>query len=227
MGQFWLSRRTSSESPEHSESERSSVSNDIEADRPLRTAPSTSSPPCITTSDDQTALYRYRSGRIYALLTGNSNSSTTTEPYLKFVHADLKRMQEALEWCHIEVRNTFLEKGSLFLTRQKLFDDVMKSAERCVVENKFSCFIFYFTGHGNNTGIILYNGEVATYDEIIQYFIVAIGDIPKIFIFDCCRLTADSKKSFTDAALPANCYVVFACMDDSKAWGHNTTLHTS
>lgn len=221
MGLFW------SRAPRDTDSEQSSEpDDDIEADRPVR--PRTDHPaappltPSSVPSNDQPTIHRYQSGRIYALLTGNSASSTSGEPPLTFVYHDLKRMQETLERCKIEVHNPCLENG-LFLTRQQLFDVHIKNAKKRIVEDKFSCFMFYFTGHGDSTGISLSSNttprEVTTYEEIIQFF-GSVPSIPKIFIFDCCRLTTDQTTSFT--GLPDDCFIVFACMDDCEAWGRDT-----
>ena len=233
MGLFW----SQPESPRRSDSEQSSEPDDIEADRPVRprtdhpaaSNPPPHPPPSSVPSNDQPVIHRYRSGRIYALLTGSSAGSTSGESHLKFVSTDLERMQETLERCKIEVRNPCLENGSLILTsaltRQLLFDVHIESAKKRIVEDKFSCFMFYFTGHGDSTGVTLSSTtrttEVATYEEIVQSF-GSVGSIPKIFIFDCCRLTTDQTTSFSDAALPDDSIIVFACMNNTEAWGRDT-----
>ena len=223
----WWDRRQ--ESPRHSERSSTPSNDDIEADRVPHTAPvqtthrdhsTTTDPSAIvaeSNSNDQT-IYRYSSGRTYALLTGNCGGGASGGSLLQFVHTDLKLLQDALGCCNAKVYNPCLDKGSPFVTRSELFE-YLEKAKEYVVENKISYFMFYFTGHGDNTGIILSGDrrDKAEYEEII--YSISSLDVPKVLIFDCCRLKTDKKTSLTDATLPADCHVVFACMDDSEAWG--------
>lgn len=55
--------------------------------------------------------------------------------------------------------------------------------------HKFSCFMFYYSGHGNHNGALLSDGSCMLYEEIVTSIasISCLQKKPKIFIFDCCQ----------------------------------------
>ncbi len=55
--------------------------------------------------------------------------------------------------------------------------------------NPFSCFMFFYTGHGNSKGLLLSDGCCRPYVDIVRNVskIPSLVGKPKIFIFDSCR----------------------------------------
>jgi len=64
---------------------------------------------------------------------------------------------------------------------------VMKAASKTCYPESYKRIFFFFTGHGTHSS--LYTPDAAVpQNEIVQYFQCdSVRDIPKVFIFDCCR----------------------------------------
>ena len=64
---------------------------------------------------------------------------------------------------------------------------VMKAASKASYPESYKRIFFYFTGHGTDNAIYTPDADVS-HNEIVQYFQCdSVRDIPKVFIFDCCR----------------------------------------
>lgn len=123
----------------------------------------------------------------YALLLGSSHYNVSEQP-LQCVEKDLQVMGAVLVeggWevnvphgCNTEVRNYREVMGGLGGKDLK----------------RYSCFMFYFSGHGSPEGILLQpNGDVIKFEEVINS-VRQLEDLkgrPKILIFDCCRGSGD------------------------------------
>ena len=118
------------------------------------------------------------------------------------VFQDLYNMKTALdkvgEWqttCLTERDVPCLNKRTLF---EKINDTLLYLHGR-------SIFLFYFSGHGNNDGVILDDGHTLDYKKIVNRVAQLEEQLnftrnrrgvvkPKIFIFDMCRLENQSNK---------------------------------
>ena len=126
----------------------------------------------------------------YALLLG---SSRYKEP-LQCVERDLKAMGEVLSEGGWEINvpcGCYTEKDSYEKEVQMLQEKDLK---------KYSCFMFYFSGHGCPEGMLLEpNCELIPFKDVVD-MVLHLNDLrgkPKILIFDCCRVnTACEGKSF-------------------------------
>ena len=122
----------------------------------------------------------------YALLLGSShyNVADVAHQPLKCVEKDLRVMEEMLREGGWEVSVPYgcnTEVGNYRDEMRKLGGRDMKS---------YSCFMFYFSGHGSPEGMLLQpNGDVVRFEEVINS-VRRLEDLqgrPKILIFDCCR----------------------------------------
>ena len=55
--------------------------------------------------------------------------------------------------------------------------------------DRYSIFLFYYTGHGSAEGVVLSDSETVSYFEIVTKIsaIETLAEKPKVFIFDSCR----------------------------------------
>lgn len=78
-------------------------------------------------------------------------------------------------------------------------DEILESLELNLSLNlgQYSCFMFYYSGHGTSEGLLLSDGSCKPYDEIVMGIskIFSLIDRPKIFIFDCCRVYEEKEKN--------------------------------
>lgn len=142
-----------------------------------------------------------------ALLFGSDSSPVSgdgadDEERLKSVKIDLIRMENSLSHCGFKVMNPCLDRASPRVTLlHEMISNTIQKLRSDPDLNKYSCFLFYFTGHGISRGILLSEDHaipaaekgVLPFSTIVQTIsnILATHSKPKIFIFDCCRTDHD------------------------------------
>lgn len=122
----------------------------------------------------------------YALLLGSSQYDAAREPLL-CVKTDLDSMEEVLSskgW-KVEVPYGY---GSFTINSENYEEAVRKLREKQDL-SKYSCFMFYFSGHGTPEGLLLQGNVLVPFKTVIDTVqdIQALLGKPKILIFDCCR----------------------------------------
>ena len=92
------------------------------------------------------------------------------------------------------------------------------------------CFLFYYSGHADVTGILAPDGHVISYANIIQRAeeCESLAEKPKIFIFDCSRTALNKEvvgkeKELDNSSLPSNCLVVFSTSCGGHAFADRTS----
>ena len=100
------------------------------------------------------------------------------------VYHDVDHMTAALNhsgWTTLPIKS--------MLNRDMLLLHVLDRLSLVKLE-PFSVFLLYYSGHGNHEGVILDDGSIISYSEIVQHVasIDVLKNKPKIFIFDCCRV---------------------------------------
>ena len=175
----------------------------------------------------QEQIQHYDTDRCYALLTGDEGGRNR---YLSCVRKDLELMESVLTKLNFVVYNPCLDRDKRTvrpLTREILFDEYINGLSGDE-QAQYSCFLFYFSGHGNSNGILLSSGrdqdECVTYKDIVQTFNSASSDKPRIFIFDCCRDKRESPPTdhdncCCDEGIPRHVTIVFACMSEDQCMG--------
>ena len=185
----------------------------------------------------------------YAVLVG-SDRSRHHDTYSKAIRGDLKLMStvmKGLDWtvfspCHNE------SSEDITLTWNQ-WEKVLKNLESKSSDFKqYSCFLFYYSGHGISDSVVLSDGECLPYEEIICEIskIPSLQYKPKIFIFDCCREDVDFEKyevseirdkssnkdgnfekhirkvyeegDHSDGYPPADTMICFSASEGSKSW---------
>ena len=137
--------------------------------------------------------YEVRKPIGYALLLGCDR--TPDDPQFLLIRQDLVLMEETLSDGGWVVSNPCLNAGSLNLTACNDYLNSLKD-DRSLMLDKYSCFMFYYSGHGISEGLLLSDGRCIPYEEIVTRIssIPALVNKPKIFIFDSCRTAIDRKK---------------------------------
>lgn len=143
-----------------------------------------------------------------AYLFGNDTQS------LPKVEFDLKFMKNSLKRLQFKVK-TFenLDKSDM---KQEIAE-----IENDEDLNKYTCFLFYFSGHGSNGKICGSDHEGSL--KILKHVITPIGSYnslankPKLFLFDCCR-TAEQSDIREYHPLPADVYVAYATSQGQFAY---------
>ena len=188
-------------------------------------------------------IQRYKIDKTYALLTGADTKRTCDngQNYLEFVHKDLRRMEKVFRDLKFDVLNPCLGREKN-VSRVFMFDECINDVNGTRDLGQYSCCLFYFSGHGDRKGVVLSNGDHATYLDIIQTFNGSSStDTPIIFIFDCCRDEPEGAScsrdepegascspdrfctDLCDADIPPNVLVVFACLPDERTYGCKET----
>lgn len=129
----------------------------------------------------------------YAVLLGCDRTPDDRRPLC--VEQDLKLMEETLHGGGWTVNNPCLENPNpLTLASCNQF---LKSLEDPSLNlGQYSCFMFYYSGHGISKGLLLSDGLCKPYGDIVTSLssIYALRNKPKIFIYDSCRFENDLKK---------------------------------
>lgn len=118
----------------------------------------------------------------YALLLGSSRYPT--EQPLLCVEKDLKDMEAVLKDGGWDVHQP--HNGTTTIVG---YEHELGKLKRLDLNN-YSCFMFYFSGHGSKEGILLQPyGDCVSYKSVTDSIVNLRGlqGKPKIIIFDCCR----------------------------------------
>ena len=156
----------------------------------------------------------------YALLLGSSRYKTSEGP-LKCVETDLAAMEVVLRdsgWDMDAPYGCNAEKEG--------YEEKIQELRQANLE-KYSCFLFYFSGHGSHEGMLFQpDGGVVAYKNVIDD-VIALEHFrgkPKILIFDCCRTECGGSESNAVKSLGekfASKYhdtiVCFACTDNTTS----------
>ena len=127
----------------------------------------------------------------YALLL-YSNQTTESKSELDSVQVDIANMSDVLtrkRWM-VTCAPYPLDKPSLMYELHKLNDLAMETELYGEPRlGDYSLFLLYYTGHGNAEGVVLNDGQLVPYAEIVTRVssIDCLRDKPKIFIFDSCQ----------------------------------------
>ena len=119
----------------------------------------------------------------YALLLGSSRYNVEEQP-LDCVEKDLKEMGAVLREGGWAVHAPHGSATTISGYQQEL--EKLKTSN---LEN-YSCFMFYFSGHGSQEGIRLQpDGHCVPFMAVVNDVVKLTGLLgkPKIIIFDCCR----------------------------------------
>ncbi|XP_064392221.1 uncharacterized protein LOC135339913 isoform X4 [Halichondria panicea] len=119
----------------------------------------------------------------YAILLGNDREYPA-DPELLPVMKDLRLMNDVLHSCGWKVSPIAGHPDMTSKQFDAMFNPILSSDF-----NQYSCFMFYYTGHGNSKGLLLSDGCCKPYVDIVQRVssIYSLVGKPKIFIFDSCR----------------------------------------
>jgi len=91
---------------------------------------------------------------------------------------------------------------------------VMKAASKACYPDSYKRTFFYFTGHGTHSSIYTPDAAVPQ-NEIVQYFqFDDVRDIPKVFIFDCCRDMTPTHPTFA----AVNTMIIYSTISGGKAY---------
>ena len=94
---------------------------------------------------------------------------------------------------------------------------------------QYVCFLFYYSGHADEHGMILPDGHVIEFGDVIQSLArcKSLEGKPKIVIFDCSRSLVpkaeEKKKPLTQADLPSDFLVIFSASHSNYAFGDRET----
>lgn len=155
----------------------------------------------------------------FAVLTGNSRQPDGVVS--QFAKIDLELMERTLDsssdWdiytpCSSYGRNDITFDHSIFET-------TIDHLSRNEGLGNYSCFLFYYTGHGVDREIVAGNGERIPYWDIVHRLskLPALCDTnkPKIFIFDTCRGIEKVDPNF-EIKDGSRCMQVLYWYDESK-----------
>lgn len=101
-----------------------------------------------------------------------------------FVSKDVDMMKDTLEDGGWEMMCVHSE-----LKRDELSVALSGLKQQCNHKD-YSAFFFYYTGHGVAEGVVLNDGNMVEYTDIVNIVsnIRALEGKPKIFVFDCCKV---------------------------------------
>ncbi len=143
------------------------------------------------------------------------------------VDIDLGLMSRALHKCEWSVQN-FPPVPSMSLND-------CKERLKAIIDgnyNGYSCFMFYYSGHGTSKGLLLSDGCRMPYVDIVHGItsINSLAGKPKIFIFDSCREVSKKSGIFknlfrktddetdTQNYVPADSLICFATSDGTESF---------
>ena len=125
----------------------------------------------------------------FALLLGNDRLTPDPKHLRLPVRKDLELMNDVLKEYEWHVSNPFahdpyMKKGDLDSFLQTLVGNL----------DAYSCFMFYYSGHGTAKGLLLSDGTCESYTDIVSRVskMESLRGKPKIFIFDSCRIASNS-----------------------------------
>ena len=153
---------------------------------------------------------------------------------------DLQLMERSLKSCQWCVESPCLPAATeggvmeVHLGRkgfENILDGLLRSSD---VLEPYSCFMFYYSGHGTAECVLLSDGEQIPYKDIVSMVssIPSLTKKPKIFIFDCCRQGSSKRGSLsfgseleerncvgTGGYPPEHCLIAFSAAEESSAVG--------
>jgi len=135
-------------------------------------------------------------------------------PLTDAVFKDVRTMDWALkktgEWM-----TKCLDKDGDLLKKQSFYREL--NDVRLVGLDKYSVFLFYFSGHGNHKGVLLDDNNVVAYEDIVNRVskLKELENKPKVFVFDTCRneilnVNVRVPKGIRSDILPPDCLICFA-----------------
>ena len=154
----------------------------------------------------------------YALLLGSSRYESSEVP-LVCVGRDLRVMEEVLKGGGWNVECPYGPN-----TRREDCERRLSELERMDLD-KYSCFLFYFSGHGSTEGMLFQpNGGLVSYSKVLDTVLTLdrLRGKPKIFIFDCCRTNShrcrvEHLRSLQERVASNDAIVCFACTDNTAS----------
>lgn len=189
---------------------------DVEADSPI-TKPillSAEAKRFLREERERKCIMRYMMNKPvgFALLLGcesaSGKSKSDQRTLMTCVRKDLLMMREALESHKWKVWCPCLDdkSGKVSLSGEQL-EDIIRDLRNNATLSQYSCFLFYYTGHGTPSGILLDGEETVAYSDLVStiYSITFLKDKPKIVLFDTCRqFLTQEPQALEPQALPAN-----------------------
>lgn len=149
------------------------------------------------------------------------------------VHIDFDLIANAL--CHCEwVVEKLHRHSSMSLKTCETELSLLVSKDY----SNYSCFIVYYSGHGNSKGLLLSDGRCMPYADIVRRVssINSLFGKPKIFIFDSCRIHNKEKSSWNFSRYihkvhseneaerdypPADTLICYSTNEGMKGWSHD------
>ena len=168
----------------------------------------------------------------YAVLLGSDqHPGQEHEPPLGSVLQDLKMMEKSLKSCGFLVSNQSLVSEEVVKFDRTKYESVVGGINFLELE-QYSCFLFYYTGHGCHEGVLTADNELIRYSEIVKKFGEPLHNMhkPRVFIFDCCRKhrinvifdmedTRGLLEQEVSSDLLSDTIVCFSTLDFTPAWG--------
>ncbi len=124
----------------------------------------------------------------YAVLTGNLRAPDTRD-ICPYAVRDLSLMDKTLGDCGWQTH--IPQESSEITFDSSTFEATIAQLKDSRELHEYSCFLFYYTGHGTLENIVSGSGDHVSYLEVVRRFssLPALQKTykPKIFIFDTCR----------------------------------------
>ncbi len=161
------------------------------------------------------------------------------KPVLKSPTVDIKLMEHFLvhKLGFMTLSKSFLSTLEYWGVK-KMFADISR-----LELDQYPSFLFYYSGHADESGILLPSGHLFEYREIIDSVCQcrSLREKPKIFVFDCSRVavvptrsirpgsasrSSENSNSSTERGrlsqndLPCDCLIIFAAGHHQSAVGH-------
>lgn len=123
----------------------------------------------------------------FALLIGSDRCEN--QDVLRCVRADLMMMERALTDSMWTVENPCVKRGcSKVSLSGDAYVDIMKDISEKELD-KYSCFLYYYSGHGTPNGIVFSGGDYLAFSDVVETVCSqpSLKGKPKVIIFDTCR----------------------------------------
>ena len=154
-----------------------------------------------------------------------ANQHCNFKPELASPKHDLNLMVALLSSLDFTIAHKNLDRSKSKWDVREMIDDIslLKLEDHC-------CFLFYYSGHADENGILAPDGHVIPYAYVIQKVgeCESLSEKPKIFIFDCSRAslkkeTVAKEKALNKSDLPSDCLVAFSASCGGYAFGQRTS----
>ena len=138
---------------------------------------------------------------------------------------DLNLMVGLLSSLDFAIAHKNMDRLETKLNVREMINDIsLLKLEDCC------CFLFYYSGHADENGILTPDGHIIPYAHIIQKAgeCESLSGKPKIFIFDCSRASLKNEavtkdKELTKSSLPSDSLVIFSTSCGGHAFGERTS----